>query len=104
MDKVEAFIAVEMNPSTLFAEESVRENLSYRSIVAWRGGKLQISDKNLVKKYWHGPVGHDLAHGDKQKKIEAQIAEKEKNLVKKFWHGPFVQKHCGLAWGKTSDL
>ena len=80
MNEVEAYIAVEMNPSTLFAEESVRENLSYRSIVAWRGGKLQISDKNLVKKYWHGPVGHYLAHSDKQKELEAQIAEKEKDI------------------------
>ena len=34
--KVEAYIAVEMNPSPLFAEESVKDNLSYRSIVGHR--------------------------------------------------------------------
>ena len=64
MSKVEAFIAVEMNPSTLFVEESVKENLSYRSIVAWRGGKLQLSDKTLVKRFWHGSVKYDSAHSD----------------------------------------
>ena len=32
---------VEMNPSPLFVEESVKDNPSYRSIVVWRGGKLQ---------------------------------------------------------------
>ena len=64
MSKVEAFIAVEMNPSPLFVEESVRENLSYRNIVAWRGGELQLYDKNLVKRFWHGSVGHDDWKGD----------------------------------------
>ena len=36
--------------------------------------------KNLVKNFWHGSVGHNLAHGDKQKELEAQIAEKEKDI------------------------
>ena len=76
LSKVEAFVAVEMNPSPLFAEESVKENLSYRSIVAWRGGKLQLSDKSLVKRFWHGTVGQDSAHSYNKKGLEAQLAEK----------------------------
>ena len=69
-----------MNPSPLFVEESVKDNLSYRSIVVWRGGKLHLSDKNLVKKFWHGSVEHDSAHSDKEKELEAQLAEKNKDI------------------------
>ena len=74
---------MEMNPSPLFVEESVKDNLSYRSIVVWRGGKLQLLDKNLVKKFWHGFVGHDSVQGDGQKGVEAQIAEKNKDIRSK---------------------
>ena len=83
LSKVEAYIAVEMNPSPLFVEESVKDNLSYRSIVVWRGGKLYLSDKTLVKKFWHGSVGHDSCQGDGQKGVEAQIAEKNKDIRSK---------------------
>ena len=87
MSKVEAFIAVEMNPGPLFAEESVKDLLpsglsyAYRNIVAWHGGKLQLSDKNLVKRFWYGSVAQShSAHSDKQKELEAEIAEKDKDI------------------------
>ena len=83
MSKVEAFIAVEMNPSPLFLEESVKENLSYRNIVAWRGGKLQLYDKTLVKRFWHGSVGHDSAHSDKEKELETEIFKKANVICSK---------------------
>ena len=77
MRKVESYVAVEMNPSTLFAEESVKENLSYRNIVAWRGGKIRLSDKNLVKRFWHGTVGNESApYDDKMKQLEDDIVKK----------------------------